>query len=92
MTPTIGRIVHYRLTSNDAQVITRIRRTANPEGALEYSIGNPVSEGYIYPAMVVAAFGSDAVNLKVFLDGSDDYWACSRNEGAEPGCWFWPPR
>jgi hypothetical protein len=55
--------------------------------------GNEVSEGSVYPAVVVAVFGNgEHVNLKVLLDGNDDYWATSRPEGDTPGTWAWPPR
>jgi hypothetical protein len=52
--------------------------------------GNQVSEGDSYPAVVVRTFGGSTVNLKVLLDGNDDYWATSRAEGDEPGQWSWP--
>lgn len=59
--------------------------------------GNPVQAGEVYPALVVRVFGPPespdaAVNLKVQLDGDDDYWATSRGEGSHPGQWAWPPR
>lgn len=43
-------------------------------------VGNQVAAEQIVPAMVVAVWGStpeSAVNLKVMLDGSDDYWVTS---------------
>lgn len=57
-------------------------------------VGNEVCAGDVYPAIVVRVFdgaGSTA-NLKVLLDGSDDYWATSCSEGGSPGFWSWPPR
>ncbi|HEY9473021.1 MAG TPA: hypothetical protein VIS06_04110 [Mycobacteriales bacterium] len=89
-TPTIGRIVHYRLSAQDAAII-RDRRAAT--GAH----GNPALEGDVYPAEIVRVFGpadnpDRAVNLQVGLDGEDTYWATSRTEGDGPGTWFWPPR
>lgn len=96
--PTPGRIVLYRLTDADANLITQRRGTAGP--------GNPVAAGQAYPAMVVRTFGGgDAVNLQVLLDGFDTYWATSREQGEPPagekqatpgnippGTWCWPPR
>lgn len=109
MTPTIGRIVHYTLTAQDAEAINRRRgdfaafNRANRDAASEQGefpgrsghvghYGNPASEGQAYPAVVTAAWGGPSANLKVLLDGNDDYWATSRSEGDGPGYWSWPPR
>jgi hypothetical protein len=44
--------------------------------------GNAVTEGSLCAAVVVAVFGNgEHLNLKVLLDGNDDYWATSRPEG-----------
>lgn len=86
--PTLGRIVHYKLTESDVALINQ-RDPHSP------SSRNPVSADQLYPAMVVAVFGSgEHVNLKVFLDGGPgaEYWATSRPEGDTPGTWCWPPR
>lgn len=105
MRPTIGRIIHYRLSSDDAEEINR-RRVAGvghqhyqnnewPEGAQAH-VGNQVSEGIIVPMIVAAVFdGADEenrVNGQAFLDGSDSFWVTSADEGTEPGQWSWPPR
>lgn len=52
---------------------------------------NHVREGDILPAMVVAVFGEHTCNLKVFLDGPDNYWATSvqYDEGKAPRSWHW---
>lgn len=91
MTPTIGRIVLYTLSEHDAAAITHSR-------SLAHALANPVAEGQTYPAMVVRTFGGPAVNLRVFLDGDDTYWATSRVECTDPsgeladGKWHWPER
>ena len=55
--------------------------------------GNQASAGDVYAAVIVRTFGpGSTVNLKVLLDGNDDYWATSRMEGDEPGQWSWPTR
>lgn len=62
-----------------------------PEGAQAH-IGNAVSEGTIAPAMIVAVNGpSGNSNLKVMLDGTDVYWAISRDYDAAGalGTWHW---
>lgn len=105
MTPTLGRLVLYRLSPQDADSIN-VRRSdfhafasshAHPHepgqpGASGHvaHVGNPVAEGEVYPAMVVRTFGGPSVNLQVHLDGNDLFWAISRLEGDEPGQWRWP--
>lgn len=64
--------------------------------------GNAVSEGDIYPALIVRTWGSfaleAAVQLQVFLDGGDTYWATSRQQTShkdnspEFGRWHQPVR
>jgi hypothetical protein len=82
---SVGRIVHYRMALYDVE-----NYVVTPHG----SVGNRPNQGDAYPAVVVRLnhAESGSVNLQVFLDGSDSYWATSRTEGDEPGHWFWPPR
>lgn len=87
MTPTIGCIVTYRLSAYDVQEIALLRETGPESGRF-----NPAVTGDEYPAVVVRAFGGSTVNLKVLLDGNDDYWATSRTEGGGEGQWSWPAR
>lgn len=93
MDPTVGRIVLYTLSEYDAREIS-----ARREKISHLPIWNHVAEGQTYPAIVVRTFGGTTVNLKVFLDGDDNYWATSRIECADPrldleeGKWQWPVR
>ena len=100
--PTIGRIVHYTLAETDVDAINRRRadfrqRPGGPgnEG-FQAHVGNHVQAGDVYPAMVVRVFDPSVttVNLQVFLDGNDTFWATSRVEGelGEQCKWCWPPR
>lgn len=103
--PSIGRIVHYQLSADDAQQINRRRTTGKsiaermraqpvplwPTGTQAH-IGNEVHEGGVYPMLIVAIWSADCVNGQVFLDGNDVYWALSRGQGQQPGQWIWPPR
>ncbi len=95
MQPTIGRVVHLTLSAGDADQINSRRpdgpRGADSNGAVIHA-GNHAAEGHTYPAMVVRTFDGPYVNLQVFLDGNDTYWATSRSEGDQPGQWIWPPR
>jgi hypothetical protein len=87
--PTIGRMVHYTLSGQDAQTINH--RRADPH---EFGHGNHAEEGQTYPATVVRVFDPSVTtsNLQVHLDGTDVYWATSRTEGDGPGFWAWPTR
>lgn len=102
-TPSIGRIVHYRLSEEAAQQINR-RRTqgasiadrmkreppAWPMGAQAH-IGNEAEAGQTFPMLLVKVAGT-MVNGQVFLDGNDVYWATNVNEGIGVGEYSWPPR
>jgi hypothetical protein len=111
--PTIGRIVHYKLSTSDAAQINQRRydsgtfrrglgypiESGEPgrTGHIEHT-GNGATGGEVYPAMIVRVWGetTTTVQLQVFLDGNDTYWATSRilaeDPAGEPGRWHWPPR
>lgn len=110
MTPSVGRIVHYMLNETDAEQINRRRTTGAaiheritadkwPTGAQAH-IGNTVKAGDVFPMVIVRVWGNDpvsAVNGQVLLDGSDAYWATSRQQvdvssADKRGLWFEPPR
>ncbi|MCU1518486.1 MAG: hypothetical protein JWQ75_3207 [Pseudarthrobacter sp.] len=85
-TPTIGRLVHYKLTAGDVASITAKRLK-------DGTSGNTPAAGELYPATIVRVWGGHAgVNLQVHLDGPDTHWATSRPEGEAEGQWIWPPR
>lgn len=105
--PSIGRIVHYRLTGENAVAINRRRTTSNaiadrikdekwPLGAQAH-IGNGAVEGDAVPLIIVRVWpdeygpGVPGVNGQALLDGNDALWVTSAKEGAGPGCWSWPP-
>jgi hypothetical protein len=102
--PSIGRVIHYRPTEEQAAAVNRRRehfasaqsREAWPPGAQAH-VGNRVRAGQPYPAIVTAVwpeeFGKDTVgvNAQVLLDGSDSFWITSVREGTEAGTWEWPP-
>lgn len=98
--PTIGRIVIYTLSADDADKINKRRTDAQrhmdahrtTSNGVMVHVGNEAREGYDYPAMVVATWGREPdsyVNLKVELDGSDNFWAMSRKVGTGPGTYHW---
>ena len=99
MTPTIGRIVHYCLTEQDAESINRRRVSLHLDPVTEgyvFHTGNHASVGDVFPAMIVRVNSSGAsINAQVSLDGNDTLWVTSVTETVDrimPGGWFWPPR
>jgi hypothetical protein len=107
MDVTIGRIVLYILTEQDAAEINRRRTTgckiaeriaknteqssAWPLGAQAH-IGNSVEAGQVYPLIVTKVWSAGCVNGQVLLDGNDCLWATSATEGEQGHQWHWPPR
>lgn len=78
----------------------RLRDGMWPEGAQAH-VGNPVCEGQVFPASIVAVWGESpdsAVNLQVLLDGNDVLWVKSTtvNRATDgkptPGQFDWPQR
>lgn len=103
-TPTQGRIVIYTLSADDAAAINRRRTTGQsiaeriagdkwPIGAQAH-IGAAVVAGDTLPAIVVKVRLDGLLQLRVFLDGTDDFWAEQVDEAAQgtPGTWAWPTR
>jgi len=101
--PFVGLIVLYALTAADAAAINSARNDARkrttcdafPLGSQRHE-GNEVKDGEIVSGIIVNAWAfqpDSAVNLKLFLDGNDDFWATSRSQGDEktPGTWFAVP-
>ena len=107
-TPSIGRIVHYRLSKQDEEAIARRRTTSSsiaeriPQGkwpvGAQAHVGNPAIAGATVPLIISAVWpdeygeGKPGVNGQAILDGSDQLWVTSAAEGTEPGTWSWPPR
>ena len=104
MIPTLGRIVHYRLSAEDAARVMRRRTTgasiraqmADPDhgwpAGAQAHVGNDVAIGDTFPMLLVRVWeDSDAVSGQVFLDGSDVLWVTGVPVGTGPGSWAWPP-
>lgn len=95
MAPTIGRILHYRLTADDVKRIEEVHLVNWTPGKV---VGNPHQEGQVLPLIVAVVWPNeygpdfDGVNGQVVLDGALSLWVTSVKEGTEPGMWQWPPR
>lgn len=102
--PTIGRIVHYVLTAEQAEQINQRRCAMThdpswPSGAQAH-VGNHASAGDELPLVITCVWpdeggeGVDGVNGQVLLDGNDQLWITSAlpSSGPVPGCWHWPER
>lgn len=103
MIPTIGRIVHYTLTEQDASQINKRRADAwahmpehrNNSNGVAVHVGNEVRAGDVYPLVITRVWGStegSSVNGQVLLDGSDSLWVTSVSEGEGERHWCVPPR
>jgi hypothetical protein len=83
-----GQHVVYTLSEGDAAAVESRRKNEEPRRT-----HNSAAAGQRCPAFIVRDWGG-CVNLRVLLDGHDDYWATSRSEGTDPGQWqaanSWP--
>lgn len=101
MRPSIGRIVHYKLSEEDAAQINRRRITREniaqnikaglwPLGAQAH-IGHVAERGDVLPMIITRVEDAMNVNGQVFLDGNDTLFVAVVGEGENiEGCWQWP--
>ncbi|WP_088320288.1 hypothetical protein [Kineosporia sp. R_H_3] len=103
MIPSIGRLVHYTLTAEDAEAINKRRADAQAnlakvrEDSIGYvlHVGNIAVAGQVYPMLIVRVWGDlpdSCVNGQVFLDGTDSLWVTSVGQGDGPRHWREAPR
>lgn len=93
--PSIGRIVHYRVTAAEAT-----RSNARREWGLMFFpkalrpryAETPLEAGAVVPVMVTGVHQTGWISGVAFLDGDDTLWIGAATEGDKPGAWFWPPR
>ncbi len=101
MIPSVGRIVHYQVTSYDVGRIKRQRdprhRTfRNTDGIIVsgeahgHAFGNEPEVGQVFPLLITKVWGDteeSAVNGQLFLDGNDSLWLTSVCQGEGSGRW-----
>lgn len=103
MKPTIGRIVHYRLSVQDAVAINQRRKDAREKLAWHHAIrsgaqihvGNDVKEGDVYPLIITKMWGDQETSMfngQLLLDGNDLFWVTSTKLGDGMRECFWPPK
>ncbi len=81
MKPTIGRIVHYNTDDTDLFKMKAAKQ-----------INGGCNEAKVLPAIVVAVWSEECVNLRVVTDGNLDLWRTSVTQGDKPGQWNWPEK
>lgn len=98
MIPSLGRIVHLRLSAGCADSINKRRadaqasRVGEQETGAQVHVGNPVAEGDEYPLIITRVWSDTCISGQVLLDGNDTLWASSVLAGDEPGQWHEPER
>jgi hypothetical protein len=88
MIPTIGRIVHYTLSAQDAAQVNSLRGSATFRA-------NQAFAGDVYPMLIVRVWGDQpqsCVNGQVFIDGDFTLWVTSVAVGEGPRHFTWPVR
>ena len=75
MKPTLGRTVIYHTTEQD-----REEMRLNPECNVQKDL----------PAIIVAVWSDECVNLKVICDGNMELWKTSVTLGTDEYNWSWP--
>ena len=80
--PSIGVIVHYRLTVQDCENINRNREYSTVKWA-------PVFEGVECACLITCVLNHCNINGQVFLDGIDNLWVQNIKHGALAGQWHY---
>lgn len=99
MKMTIGNIVYYRLTLDQAYMTNKRREDARQNfpkmreerPGFQAHVGSPVSEGDMVPLVITASLSEDLVNGQAILDGNDTLWVTSATMGTQPGQWSISP-
>lgn len=95
MIPTVGKVVIYRISAQDATAINQRRADARDKLAWHHAlrsgaqvhVGNTAQVGDEYPLMITKTWGDaegSCFNGQLFLDGNDLYWVTSTKMGDGP--------
>jgi hypothetical protein len=81
MNPTLGRIVHFNVS-------TEVAAKLNQLGGKRYNMSEKV------PGMIVRIHDNSACNLTLFPDSEDTLRVVNvpYSTGSQPGTWNWPER
>jgi hypothetical protein len=94
--PSVGRIVHYQMTSYDCTMLKEQRASlelkTDPKSIGGFSTklaaeGNGYKEGEIVAAVIVRTWGDSvesSCNLQLLLDGNDSMWKTSVSQTSHP--------
>lgn len=94
----VARTRHLRDALDEGEGMSKLVEVAASGGVdtgFQAHVGNRAEAGQVYPALVVRRWGDtpeSAIQLQVFLDGNDTYWATSVAEGDGEHQWQWPVR
>lgn len=83
MKASVGRIVHYTLTEQNARDINKRRADAQvsdisrDESGAQVHVGNNVRPGDVFPLVITRVWDDNSVNGQVLLDGNDTLWVTS---------------
>jgi hypothetical protein len=103
MIPSVGRIVHYKLTALNAEHINRRRedaketRVSSNKSGVQVHVGNTARAGDICAMLIVGLWTDNPdhqspVQGQVFLDGNDNLWVSSVIQGDAEGQFSQPVR
>ena len=89
---TIGRIVAYKISAEEAFIINDRRRTVVDADNEPIYRGNQAGGSEEFPLLVTKVWSDGSINGQLFLDGNDSLWIASSTEGIGPHTWRWPNR
>ena len=103
MIPSVGRIVHYKMSEYNVTQIEKRRADARASqisgtnSGAQVHVGNGTQAGLVYPLLITRVFDPEpteesSVNGQVFLDGNDVLWVTSVKQGDGEGQWLQPER
>lgn len=89
MNPSVGRIVHYKISKG--QALEAFNMKSEHQGLHS----NPLSEGEVYPMLITKVWDKEPTEIsvvqgQVFIDGNFSLWVSSAKQGTEINQWHDP--